>query len=429
MSPLGRLFIAAVLINGAYDAVRVAVSYRVLALGGDAAMVGIVAGTFALLPMLLALYFGRFVDRSGSRGVFFLGIVLSALAVGGAALAPSIAVLAVVNTVLGLGQIMTMIGAQGFVMELTDRSRHVNGFAAFTLAVSLGQSIGTPALGLLLGAGPQPDTVETTMPLLVMAAVMVIALPFAASLPQRAWGGSAARVQGGASLGSLLRRPGMVPSIYAALVVIAGVDLITAYMPVIGESVGLSPFVVTLLVAVRSVFSMVSRATLPWILRTVQQRLILMVTPVVTVPAAIVLGLTGETLVLAAALAVIGFFWGLNQPVTMNWVTAAAPQGDRSAALSLRLTGNRAAQVVIPLGAGAVAGISGPGSVFLLLGAVSAISAVSTTVSLKRTPFPELSALVGRRSEERPEAPPDRPPCDPIGTTDPVTDSRKLNKR
>lgn len=425
MTPLVRLFIAAVLINGAYDAVRVAVSYRVLALGGDAATVGVVAGTFALLPMLLALHFGRFVDRSGSRGVFFVGIVLSAIAVSGAAVSPSIAVLAVVNTVLGLGQIMTMIGAQGFVMELTERSRHVNGFAAFTLAVSLGQSVGTPAIGLLLGSGGTTGAVETTFPLFVMAAVMVIALPFAASLPRRARGGGAARGEGGASMYALLRRPGMVPSIYAALVVIAGVDLVTAYMPVIGESVGLSPFVVTLLVSVRSVFSMISRASLPWILRRWPQKTILMLTPVVTVPAAIVLGLADQTLVLGAALAVIGFFWGLNQPVTMNWVTAAAPVGDRSAALSLRLTGNRAAQVVIPLGAGAVAGVAGPGSVFLLLGAVSAVSAVSTAVSLRRTPFAELGTTATRETGEPSEEPPD----ETTGTTDPENGNRKLSNR
>lgn len=428
MSPLGRLFVAVALISGGYDAVRVTVSYRVLALGGDAATVGIVAGTFAVLPMLLALRFGRLVDRRGAKGVYLAGIALSAVAVAGLAVTPTISVLAAIYTVLGLGQIMTLIGAQGFVMELTERSRHVNGFATFTLAVSLGQSIGTPAVGLLLGAGPRSAAVATTVPLLIMAAVMLAALPFAASLPARGAGvGAGAGVGGGVGadggargagdgnrgavtgaragtpVGALLRRPGLVPSIYAAMVVVSGVDLITVYMPVIGHSLGLSPFVVTLLVSVRSGLSMVSRTLLPWILRGVQQRFLLMVCPVVTVPAAIVLGTTGEPVVLTLALAVIGVVWGLNQPVSMNWVTAAAPTADRSAALSLRLTGNRAAQVLLPLGAGAIAGLAGPGSVFLLIGAVSAVSAVSTTLSLNKTPFAELggTARTGRRARTR----------------------------
>lgn len=420
--PLGRLFIATVLINGAYDAVRVAVSYRVLNLGGDAATVGLVAATFSVLPMLLALHFGRYVDRSGSRGVFFAGIALSAAAVGGAAMSPSVAVLAAVNAALGLGQIMTMIGAQGFVMELTDRSRHVNGFAMFALAVSLGQSVGTPIMGVLLESGRADGTVQTTVPLFVMAVIIVIALPLAATLPRSIRGVGSSRRVGGASMVSILRRPGMTPAIYAALVVISGIDLITAYLPVIGEATGLSPLVVTLLVALRSVFSMISRAAMPWFLRRWTQTAILTLTPVVTAPAAVVLGVTGDVVVLGLALAVIGFFWGLNQPVTMNWVTAAAPAGDRSAALSLRLTGNRAAQVIFPLGAGAIAGVAGPGSVFLVVGAVTAVSAVSTSVSLRRHPVTELGT-VGPRDKDGPTEP---PPSDGLDSHLPNHDNRKL---
>src|SRR5699024_5624161 len=117
------------------------------------------------------------------------------------------------------------------------------------------------------------------------------------------------------------------------------------------------------------------------------QRAILIASPVVTTPAVLVLGLSGEAAVLWGCLPVIGFFWGMNQPVTLSWVPAAAPSGDRAAALSLRLTGNRAAQVLIPLGAGALAGVAGPGSVFLLSGALTATSAVTTTTSLHRHPF------------------------------------------
>lgn len=399
ISPLARFFLAAILIFGAFDAVRVAISYRVLALGGDAATVGMVAATFALLPMLLALHFGRLVDKSGSRGVLLVGIGLSAVAIAGAASSSSILVLAAVNTLLGLSQIMAMIGAQGFVMEVSARERQVNGFAAFTLAVSIGQSIGTPLMGVLLARGRTGDSVDTMFPLLVMAAAVAIALPIAISLPKTVRTGGAGHRAGRTSMFSLLSRPGMVAAMYASLVVIAGVDLITAYLPVIGESIGVSPIVVTLLVATRSVFSMISRAAMPWILRRWTQKSLLMITPVITAPAALVLGIGSEVVLLGCALAVIGFFWGLNQPVTMYWVTSVAPDGDRAAALSLRLTGNRGAQVVIPFAAGALAGVTGPGSVFLLLGAITTVSAVSTAVSLRRTPVAELDTLQERSAE------------------------------
>lgn len=405
LTPLARLFIAAVLLNGAYDAVRVAVSYRVLALGGDAVTVGLVASSFALLPMLFALHFGRIVDRTGSWRVLVTGTVLSAAAVALSAVAPSIAVIAVANTLMGLGQMMTLLGAQGFVMELTDRERHVNGFAMFTLAASLGQTVGTPIMGVLLENSRDGEMVQAGPALALMAGALVVALPFALSLPRlpRATTGRPPAT----SMTALVRRTGMAPSIFAALIVVTGFDLITAYMPVVGESVGLSALTVSLLVGLRSAASMVSRAAMPWVLRRVSQRAILIATPVVTTPAVVVLGLTGDPVVLALVLVLIGFFWGMNQPVTMNWVTAAAPAGDRAAALSLRLTGNRAAQVLVPLAAGALAGLWGPGSVFLLSGALTAASAVSTTASLRRHPFAELGRVGA------PPAPPPSPPAPP----------------
>ncbi|WP_295651586.1 MFS transporter [uncultured Dietzia sp.] len=392
-APLTRLFVAVVLVNGAYDAVRVAVSYRVLALGGDAAQVGLVAATFAALPMLVALQFGRLVDRRGSWGVLAVGTAVSASAVALTAVAPSIPVLAAANAMVGLGQVMTLIAAQGFVMELTTRDRHVNGFAMFTLAVSVGQAVGTPVMGVLLQAGRTGEHVDTNPALWVMASAIVLSLPFALALPRSTPPARSAGQPRAESMTALLRRKGMPPSIFAALIVVTGFDLITAYMPVLGESVGLTPLVVTLLVATRSVFSMISRAATPWALRRWSQRAILIASPVVTTPAVVVLGLAGDAGTMFACLAVIGFFWGMNQPVTMNWVTAAAPPGERAAALSLRLTGNRAAQVLVPLGAGAIAGIAGPGSVFLLSGALTAASAATTSVSLRRHPFDELGRV------------------------------------
>lgn len=390
--PLGRLFAAVVLVNGVFDALRVAVSYRVLALGGDAATVGLVAATFAVVPMFLALRFGRLVDRRGSKGIFVAGIATAAVAAAGAAATPTLLLLAVANTALGLGQIMALIGAQGFVMELLDRDRHVHGFALFTLAVSVGQSVGTPAMGLLLRPG-DGGAVETAMPLLVTGAVIAAALPFALSLPRRAGRDPEPRESaprgsgpdgGSSGMAALLRRPGMSSAVVASLVVVAGIDLITAYLPVVGQEAGLTPFTVTLLVATRSVFSMVARAATPWVLRRWSQAAVLVAAPVVSTPALVVLGVSGEVAVLGAALAVIGLVWGLNQPVTMNWVTAASPPEHRAAALSLRITGNRAAQVALPVAAGAVAGAAGPGGVFLLAGAVTAATAVSTVASLRR---------------------------------------------
>ena len=73
----------------------------------------------------------------------------------------------------------------------------------------------------------------------------------------------------------------MAPAVFASLVVVSGIDLLTAYLPVVGQHAGLTPLAVTLLVATRSVFSMVARAATPWVLRRWSQAAVLVAAPLV----------------------------------------------------------------------------------------------------------------------------------------------------
>ncbi|WP_068396941.1 MFS transporter [Kribbia dieselivorans] len=392
MNPLFRIFVAAVLVNGVYDAARIAVSYRVLALGGDATSVGVVAATFSLLPMLFALRIGGWVDARGGRGMLLAGIAVSATASAGLAATSAVWALAVVNTALGLGQIMTMIGFQGLIMELTPPHRHVHGFAAFTLAVSIGQTIATPLAGLALqqSTGGLRGVVDTSPTLLCLAATLVAAIPFVISV--RSTRTDVARRQMASSSDALrlLARPGMPAALFSALVAITGFDIIAAYLPVVGERVGLGPMVVSILITVRSAFSMLARAAMPLVLARWTQRSVLIIAPIVAAPACAVVALTPNAWTLAIALATLGFFWGMNQPVTMTWVTAVAPSHARATALSLRLAGTRAAQVGIPLAAGALATITGPAGAFWLVSLLSAAAGATSTLALRRHAVPAL---------------------------------------
>jgi MFS family permease len=76
----------------------------------------------------------------------------------------------------------------------------------------------------------------------------------------------------------------------------------------------------------------------------------------------------------ALSLIVSGFFLGLGQPVTMTLMAHAVRAESRSAALAIRILGNRAGQVLLPATAGLLAASLGAsGAVWmsaLLLGAL-----------------------------------------------------------
>lgn len=381
LKPLPLMFASGVLVHGAYDAVRVLVSYRVINLGGGGAEVGLVAATFALVPLLLALRIGRWVDGRGSWGAMVAGGVISLAACVGILVSPTLPLLALCNALLGLGQVMTFLAGQGVIMEQSPPERFVNGFALFSLSVAVGQSIGTPLVGVLVEMRRGPgDFVDTDLAMTAMVAAVALALPLMLLLPRMGRRDRAAAAAPKRGMASIARIKGMPAAIYASLVVLTGIDLITAYLPLVGQKYGIAPLTVTLLVALRSVFSMLSRAGMPLLMRIAPGPVLLTAALAVSTPAIIAAAFTGDPLFLAVLMAVVGFCWGMSQPLSMNWVAILVDPAIRASALSLRLTGNRLAQVAVPAIAGALTGVFGPGAVFVTSGLLTGTAALTTRI-------------------------------------------------
>lgn len=422
-SALQRLLLVTVLFAATFAALRVVLAYRALELGASAAQIGILAAAFSFLPMFVAVSSGRVIDRRGARGMLVVGLSLTVVATAGAVFAPGLVLLGIAHVVLGLGQLWLTIASQSMVTELVPESRFTAGFASLTLLVSVGQAAGTPLIGLVLGGvaaggfgssgsgGADPagaagaasaasGVAAHTIPALwVCFVVLLIALPFAFSLPRRADEGrskadAAAEKAKRLPAWTLLRRPGMAAAALSSLVVLAGIELIISYLPVIGEATGMSPLAVSILVAVRPLASIVSRLWLPQLVDRFNPAWMLVGNPLLTTPALFVLAFVHSPWVMAPLLALIGFWWGLAQPLTMTWVTRIAPARDRSTALSMRLTANRLGQVSVPVAAGALAGALGPGSVFAVVGVLSGLSLATMSRSLRR----ELRAGLGREA-------------------------------
>lgn len=418
---LQRLLIVTVLFAATFAALRVVLAYRALELGASAVQIGILAAAFSFLPMFVAVSSGRVIDRRGARGMLVVGLTLTVVSTAGAVFSPNLGLLGLAHVVIGLGQLWLTIASQSMVTELVPESRFTSGFASLTLLVSVGQAAGTPLIGLVLdglgsggfgavGAAPAdaadaPVAVgasvaaHTTPALWACFVVLAVALPIALTLPRRAnhfrsAEDAAAENSKRLSAWTLLRRRGMAAAALSSLVVLGGIELIISYLPLIGEATGLSPLAVSLLVAVRPLASIISRVWLPRLVERFNPAWMLVGNPLLTTPALFVLAFAHSPWVMAPLLALIGFWWGLAQPLTMTWVTRIAPARDRSTALSMRLTANRLGQVSVPVAAGALAVALGPGSVFAVVGALSGMSLATMARSLRR----ELRGGLGREA-------------------------------
>ncbi|MGJ9422450.1 MFS transporter [Aeromicrobium sp. CF3.5] len=394
------LVLATMLAHAVLSGVRTLISYRALALGGDAVAVGLITAAFAVLPLVVALQIGRAVDRG--RGVLAvrLGLGLTVVAVAIAAVSPNLALLAVASAVLGLGQMLHTVACQSLIPMWSPPEKVDGRFGQLTLGVSVGQLIGFPIAGVVATAtnqGAADGPVATTPALIVMAGIALLSFPLAFLFTpvSRVRVSRADAADGQQSTRAIVGTRGMKPAMYSSLTVLTGMDLLMAYLPVLGQEMGLSVGTVTLLLTARTVTSVISRATMPALLRRFPKRWLLVSATFVSGLPMLLLPFATHVAVLTSAMLVMGFFWGLGQPLTMSWVTLVADQRNRAAALSVRLAGNRIGQVVIPVAAGGLGGITGGvGAIFHASGLLLISSAVITfrstrgLTSLKPTPPP-----------------------------------------
>ncbi|MGN7202305.1 MFS transporter [Arthrobacter sp. SAFR-044] len=358
------LLVHSALIQAVTFLVRPAATYRALELDVPGFALGLLAASYAVFPLLLAVPTGGLVDRLGERRLMAIGsaVVLSCsvfLLLWGS----SIVALVIGTALLGAGQMACVVGQQAVVANNAASSRMDSAFGYLTFAASLGQALGPLAIALVGGASIRPDTQAIFMLAVIMGVVL-----FATTFVVPAHVSAGKRKAGSAGTGSavsLLKSPGVARALATSATVLAVVDLTMVYLPALGADRGLTAATVGAMLTVRAVFSMVSRLLLGRVSRRIGRMRLLVVSLALSTAALAAAAIPMPAWLLFVVMAVLGLGLGIGQPLTMSWLSAQAPAGQRGRALALRLAGNRVGQVVLPSAIGVVAAGLGAGGVFL----------------------------------------------------------------
>jgi MFS family permease len=368
------LLLHCILVQGVAAVVRPTASYRAIELGVPVAWLGVLSASFALAPLVVAFSVGRAVDRRGERPVLLAGGVLVLVAAAGFTLvATSLPWLMAWSVVLGLGHLLGVVGGQSVAAGMLSPRDVDRGFGVYTFAASAGQALGPGVIAVLGGGRALPDASP-----ILLAALLASALLLGATLVlarrTRSLRGRRGAGRGGA-LREALAVPGLPRAVLVSLVVLSAVDLIGVYLPALGAERGLTAGWVGALLAARAVASMASRFFLGALVLRWGRTTVLVAGTVAAAAATAGLALPMPGWLLCAVVLVAGLGLGVGQPLTLSWVVQAAPQRIRGTALSLRISGNRLGQTVLPAGLGLVAATAGAGGVFVATGGVLAVAA------------------------------------------------------
>lgn len=376
---LARVLAGVVLTQAALYLARPVTSYRALALGADARAVGLITAAFALVPLVVAVPLGRASDRWRPGYLLTGGIALGTLACALLGLAGTLAGLALASAVLGLGHLALTLAGQSLIARQSADARHDRDFGLYAAAASSGQLVGPALAGLALSTAGRSLEAATTLGFLVAAALMALAVPTSLGTDRLGRARRARDREAGRPLraGELIGARGVPAGMLASLAMLATVDVLTAYLPVLGVQRGISPAVVGALLSLRAATSILSRVMIPWMIGRLGRVRLLAASAAGSALLTAALPLSSGTAVLAALLAAVGFVLGIGQPLTMSMVVHAVPESTRGTALAIRLTGNRFGQVATPAAAGMVAGAAGVSAAFWLLGGLLGLAAVA----------------------------------------------------
>ncbi|MFG2880756.1 MFS transporter [Streptomyces sp. NPDC048297] len=378
-----RLVLAFGFAQGAVSMARPAVSYRALALGADERAVGVIAGVYALLPLFAAVPLGRRTDHGRCAPLLPLGVVLVSGGCLLSGLANSLWTMALWSGVMGLGHLCFVIGAQSLVARQSAPHEQDRDFGHFTIGASLGQLVGPVAAGVLIGGSDRAGS--SALALVVAGAGCALAFTSLWRIEDRTTINSRSPQGVRVPVAGILRARGVSAGMLVSLSVLSATDILTAYLPVVGEHRGIAPAVIGVLLSLRAGATIACRLVLTPLLRLLGRPVLLTVTRLLAAVLCAGVALPVPVWTLALMLTVLGFCLGVGQPLSMTTVVQAAPEDARSTALALRLTGNRLGQVAAPAAAGLVAGVAGVAAPFVMLAALLLLSSGVAARSPGRT--------------------------------------------
>jgi len=363
--------------------IRITTSYRAIELGLPVLWLGIIATGFAVVPALLALQVGRWIDRGNDAKAAWVGASFMLIACIGFWLwSHSPIQLMAFTVLLGFGHMFAMAGHQMLAVRAGRVRSRESALGHYMVAASLGQGLGPFVVGWLGGSAAVPPTDRLfTIGLATAGVSLVVALlirPDRAKPHQHKSGGTV-------PIRDLLKLRGFVSVMLSSVVTITALDLLVIYLPVLGAERHIDANNIGLLLTVRSVASLVSRTFYARLILGMGRMPLTLVSMLGSAAGFLVLAIPLALPAMYVVLILLGFAMGIASTLTLSGVMFLAPPEACGTALTLRMTGNRIGQIVFPALAGVVAAATGVAGILFALGLGLAASGMAVAM---RQPMP-----------------------------------------
>ena len=360
------LLLSTLLVQMVTSLIRVTISYRAVELDLSIVWLGLIAATFAVFPILIAVRVGRFIDRGNDALTSWVGSAIFFIAVAGFAVWPSTVGLMVFSTIMGIGHIMLMASQQMICVRAAGPRSLESAFGNFMVANAIGQGLGPYVVGWVGGSSSLPPT---QLLFIIGSGLAALSLIVSLTMRPRAESPAAKLDKDIVPVGQLLRVPGLVAVIMAGVILVSASDSVVVYIPLLGAERRIDVHDIGLLLTVRAAASMLARLFYARLVARAGRWPLMIGSTIACAASYAAIAAPLPLPAMHAAMAIMGFAFGLASTLSITIVVNLTTAGAQGTANSIRIMANRAGQFIMPLGAGLVAAAVGLGGLFVLLAA------------------------------------------------------------
>lgn len=358
------IFFLTVFTHLSFAGCRVILALTAIHFGASPFTIGVILSLLAVVPMMFAVRWGRFIDRVGVQGPMLTGVagVLVAMVFGWAV--PRLETLFIVSTVAGSGFILYHIAVTQAAAAIGTPEQRIRNFSLLALAFSAASTLGPMLAGFAI------DSIGHRGAFLLLASgvlvnVMILARRGLATPRHPA----PAPEAGNQRITDLLRAPGMLRVFIVAGSLSIAWDLFTFVTPIYGSRIGLSASVIGLILGMFGAAVFVVRLLLPLLAPHLREWTVLIAAMLLTGVLLLVFPLVEGVPLLMTLAFLLGLGLGGTQPLVLALLYQRAPPGRAAEAVGVRTLLLNFAQASVPLAFGALGSALGMLPVFWAMGA------------------------------------------------------------
>lgn len=351
---------------------RVAASLFMLRHGGSEALAGIAYSGYSLLPAILSLMMGKWIDKVGTRRVMRSSQIIMITGLLVPACWQNMVSVLLSAVVCGFGFASYMLAANVAVsmMPVQHDGERVGMLGWLAMGNSVA-AVGGPTLtGFMIDHGGFGAAYATMAAIVItsLGVSFLVDVPGASGRPQKGSGGDGSIVK------MVFSNPRILRIYLLAMVTSMLYDGFAFMTPVLGHERGFSATTIGAIMSAFAVGTFAVRTILPWLSRRLPEWRMLTLTFGIAAASFLMLPLADKGWIHAALGFMFGLSAGAGQPNILSLIYRAMPEGKAGEGAGLRSMMGNSVGLTAPSLYGAISGFFGAAPVFLGVGLIAGIA-------------------------------------------------------